>query len=185
MLPLISNALPLGNASSSASAPASAALLLSGSTDAGATGRQQLATAVTATGAPAAYFPGTAPQRELQPAADRTLRVPVPPPTGDYIEVQQPPAPLPAAQRFSVPVTLGIPLTTQLNAQFMGQQTGVRSAESALPREDKELAGKGREPVFGTAHGATAYGIAATRAASIKAPPEAEPLPEPELAAAT
>ncbi len=180
MLPLISNALPTTPAVPSQNAPASASLLLSSSIDAAAAGRQQLPNAVLATGAPVAYFPGTAPQRSGQ-GVDRTQRIMVPPPTGDYIEIEQLPQPAVAA-RMSVPVTLGIPLTTQLTAQFMAQQA-VRAAANApseetaaATREEKPASTKTREPSLANAKGASAYGIAAARSAIIQAQPEIEPV---------
>lgn len=173
MLPLISNALPTTPTVATQSAPANAALLLGGSADAGASSRQFLSNAVVATGAPAAYFPGTAPQRPSpMQGADRAQRVAVPPPTGDYIELQPAPQPAPsAAARFSAPVTLGIPLTTQLTAQFMGQQA-VRPAGSEPASQPTPL--RGKEQSFGSARGVAAYGIAAARTASIPAAPEVE-----------
>jgi len=184
MLPLIANVLPTTPAVPTQNAPANASLLLAASTDAGAAARQLLPNAVMATGAPVAYFPGTAPQRQVQmqtQSADRTLRVPVPPPTGDFIEVQQPAMQTAAAARFSVPVTLGIPLTTQLTAQFMAQQAtanAVQQTESYFqPRDEKSAAtpGRNKEPSFGSARGASAYSIAAARSAIIDAVPEDAP----------
>ena len=179
MLPLISSALPATPAVPSQNAPASASLVLgSGTTDASAASRQQLPNAVIATGAPAAYFPGTAPQRDVQSTNDRTLRIPVPPPTGDYIEVKQPPAPPAAATRMSAPVTLGIPLTTQLNAQFLAQQVTRAPAENTMPepvvRDVRPSPTKGREPSLSNASGASAYSIAAARSALVDAASELE-----------
>lgn len=179
MLPLISNVLPTTTSLPSQNSTANASLLISASGDASAISRQFMPSAVIATGAPAAYFPGTAPrpQPQLQPS-DRTIRVQVPPPTGDYIEIQQPPAPPVAAARFSVPVTLGIPLTTQLTAQVMAQQvtmTGAAMEDPFQPREEKlSPPSRSKEPSFGAAKGTTAYGIAAARSAAIQAKPEIE-----------
>lgn len=167
MLPLISNVLPTTPAVSSPSASASATYLFSGMADASAATRQQLPSAVMAAAAPAAYFPGTLPQRENAPARanDRVLRVPVPPPTGDYIEVQQPPPTSTAGIRYSMPVTLGIPLTTQLSAQFLAQQAAA-GGEQTLAMRDERLV-KSKEPTLSTAKGAIAYGMAAARTAAL------------------
>lgn len=175
MLPLISNALPSTPTVPSQSAPANASLILSASTDAAAAGRQQLPNAVLASGAPVAYFPGTAPQRTQAQGSDRIQRIPAPPPTGDYVEVEQLPQPV-VAQRMSVPVTLGIPLTTQLTAQFMAQQAARAALPTtpdelfvAAPREEKPAPAKAREPSLATAKGTAAYGIAAARTAAVEA----------------
>lgn len=175
MLPLISNALP----TTPVQPTSTASLVLAGSVDGSAASRQLLQSAVIATGSPAAYFAGTQPQRNAVTASnDRTVRIPVPPPTGDYIEIQQPSVQTAAAARFSVPVTLGIPLTTQLTAQFIAQQRPAASglADPLATREERPLPGSKRDVPFGVAKGVTAYGIAAARSATIVArEPEIEP----------
>lgn len=182
MLPLISNVLPTTPAVPANNAPANASLLLSATTDGSAASRQQLPGAVIATGAPAAYFPGTQPQRPAPlPGGDRAVRVAVPPPTGDYIEMQ-PAAPTPpaSAARFSAPVTLGIPLTTQLAAQVIGQQpTSSAAVNDPFARQERPAAptpgrSTSREAGIGNSSGANAYAIAALRSAVIDAQPEVE-----------
>lgn len=184
MLPLISNVLPTLPQAPTAAPATNPALLLSGSSDAAA--RQQLPSAVVANTPPAAYFPGTAPQRELSRADDRTLRVPVPPPTGDYIEVAQPEPTSTAGTRFSTPVTLGIPLTTQLNAQVLAQQTARAANDDGEPliavRNAEATPSRTKEPSLSTAKGASAYGLAAARTAQLAV--QAAPEPEPEPVAA-
>ncbi len=178
MLPLISNGLP---ATVPTQAASTAIALGSGVSDASAATRQYLSTAVSAAAAPAAFFAGN-PQGARQLAVNdraNTTRVNVPPPTGDYIEVPNPP-PAPQQARTNGPVTLGIPLTTQLTAQLMAQQPKPAISSAELPPPMRETNGPSKPrsgQSFGFAKGADAYQIAATRAASLP------PLPDPVEAA--
>jgi hypothetical protein len=175
MLSIASNSL---SGFSSAGATSTAASMLATQTagDAGAAARQFTQNAVTAAAAPAAYFPGTAPSRDAQNLDKAQARVSVPPPTGDYVVIDQPPPPPQPAPRVSTPVTLGIPLTTQLTAQMMAQQTRAAasqpSAEAAQEKPQPVVTRK--ETSFATARGARAYNFAAQRSAEIIRQPEPE-----------
>jgi hypothetical protein len=191
MLPLITNAPVSTPAVQNQSVLPSASLLLSATADSSAVSRQQLPNAVLATGAATAYFPGTTSQRLQGTGSERVQRIAVPPPTGDYVEVALPPPPVVAA-RASVPVTLGIPLTTQLTAQLMAHQWRAASVSGSSPeiasiqREEKNASARMREPSFGSARGADAYGIATARLAKLPLPTPAElpaePASEPQVA---
>ena len=193
MLPLINNALPSSPLPSSNST-AGASLLAATSTDSSSASRQQLATAVTATPSTASYFAGTAQQTD---AADRNIpRIYVPPPTDNYISLPEDVAAQQALQQAqtqqvqpqqrSGPVTLGIPLTSQLNAQFIAQQplpgtTAAQQSQSESTDSSSDdtqpqatTTTRTRQPHFSSAKGATAYHFAVARSAAINSKPEVE-----------
>ncbi len=183
MLPLINNALP-STPSPSQNSTAGASLLAAGSTDTSTAGRQQTTTAVTASPSTAGYFTGTTQQTD---ANDKNIvRVYVPPPTDNYIDLppdlqQQQLAQQAAQPARSVPVTLGIPLTTQLNAQFIAQQPAVAAVgDTEAPSSNSDEAPtpapavKIKTPSFSSARGTVAYGIAAARSVAVNAQPEIE-----------
>lgn len=167
MFSLVSN----GLSSYSPATAANAAQSVFATAEASASARALLPTAVPATSAPVAYFPGTPPQRQAQDAQG-TTRVQVPPPTGDYIVIDTQPVQPQIVQQRSTPVTLGIPLTAQLNAQFFTQQEEAEATPST--KAETPLPGSRRETSFASARGAKAYAYAAQRSAEIHAKPEVE-----------
>lgn len=173
MLPLVSNALPPTPNLTAPSATASSAVSSAATGSNAPAAKPILNTAVASTPATAAYFPGTAPARQTVTPKDMQ-RIAVPPPTGDYILVEVPPAPQPPPPpvRLQGPVTLGIPQTTQLAAQALAQQPAIAAEmREAEPAPAPKEAPRSKEN-FARAKGATAYGIAAARSAAIGTKPE-------------
>jgi hypothetical protein len=191
MLPLVSNALPSLPSTSASSAAVSPSQLAQGVGTAEAAARQILPNAVAAPTSTAAYFPETARQAP-SPVNERPqqVRVPVPPPTGDYVVVDENAAPqqvVQAAQQAaaqqaqrSVPVTLGIPLTTQFTTQVIAQQPAVQQQQASTAAAQEEGGDgipaylRGREASFAKARGVPAYAIASARNATIPAPAPVE-----------
>ena len=179
MLPLINNVLS-SSPSPSNSSTAGAFSLASATTDGSAASRQQLSTAVTATPAPTAYYSGTHAQTGgVSPTyTPSTGDIQLPEATAQ--QLQQTQAQQSQPQR-SVPVTLGIPLTTQLTAQFIAQQPAIATLATASQGETIDSGtDDGSLPVpapltratshFSTARGASAYDFAASTATATAQP---------------
>ncbi|MEJ0010489.1 MAG: hypothetical protein WDN72_08345 [Alphaproteobacteria bacterium] len=123
--------------------------------DPAALARQQLSAAVTASGSSAAFSPDQTASRQARRAATPAIANPTMP----AIEDTSPPAPptvtLPAAplpQSFfgSSPLTLGIPFTSQLAAQFFAQEGTVPGLQQPAnsndaPDIDEEAAAQVRD----------------------------------------
>lgn len=131
MLSLATNLFPTPAPAPTASAFAAAATLGVASAS-----RQQLPIAVLATGAPAAYLPGTREWKQPQPARASVPAETIPPVKSE--SVVAPAATTTVTTPTSQSVTLGIPLSSQLAAQIFAQaMPNQGEVPIVLPRQQK------------------------------------------------
>lgn len=168
VLPLISNVLPQPVAPQSSASTANPSALLSTLADSSAAARQQLAVAVSATGASAAYSPYTTPQR--QPAVGNKTNAAASAPSDSILpdpeiwQEQAKPAAVPAPPLPPrAQPQINLPQLSQFTAQLMAQQSGEPVHESNEMPLFIRRPQPGKKPGIGEAKGGDAYAIALQR----------------------
>jgi hypothetical protein len=169
VLPLITNMLPQQAASQTSAQAANQSSILAGLSDGSAAGRQQLANAVIATGAPAAFSPNTPQQRQTNitartPTEIRDEQAAILPDPRIWQTSERAPAPqVPVPARALPQITLT--QVSQFTAQMMAQELPAPPTESAEEsitlRRPWAVAPK--KPGIGEARGTKAYDVAVQR----------------------